>query len=56
MSWLHQTDMNRIFERAIVDESMRGVYIATAPNPVSNTAFMRALRKEGQIAPQWFAE
>ena len=45
MSWLHQTDMNRIFERAIVDESMRGAYIATAPNPVSNTVFMRALRK-----------
>ena len=45
MSWLHQTDMNRIFERAIVDESMRGVYIATAPNLVSNTIFMRALRK-----------
>lgn len=45
MSWLHQTDMNRIFERAIIDESMRGEYIATAPNPVSNTVFMQALRK-----------
>ena len=45
MSWLHQTDMNRLFERSIVDESMQGAYIATAPNPVSNTVFMRALRK-----------
>ena len=45
MSWLHQTDMNRIFERSIVDDSMTGAYIATAPNPVSNAVFMRALRK-----------
>jgi uncharacterized protein (TIGR01777 family) len=45
MSWLHQTDMNRIFERSILDDSMQGAYIATAPNPVSNVVFMRALRK-----------
>ncbi|MDG2055363.1 MAG: TIGR01777 family oxidoreductase [Phycisphaerales bacterium] len=45
MSWLHQDDMNRIFERAILDSSMEGVYIATGPNPVSNEVFMRALRK-----------
>lgn len=45
MSWLHQLDMNRIFERSILDDSMKGAYIATAPNPVSNTDFMRALRK-----------
>ena len=24
---------------------MQGTYVATAPNPVSNTAFMRSLRK-----------
>lgn len=45
ISWLHEQDMNRLFERAIVDGSMRGVYVATAPNPVSNTEFMRELRK-----------
>jgi NAD dependent epimerase/dehydratase family enzyme len=37
--------MNRLFIRAITDEKMTGVYIATAPNPVSNAEFMRQLRK-----------
>ena len=45
MSWIHEEDMNRIFERGINDESMRGIYVATAPNPVSNAEFMRCLRK-----------
>jgi NAD dependent epimerase/dehydratase family enzyme len=36
--------MNRLFERAIVNETMSGVYVATAPNPVSNADFMRELR------------
>lgn len=44
ISWLHQEDMNRIFARAIADPEMRGAYIATAPNPISNKEFMRALR------------
>ncbi len=45
ISWVHETDMNRIFIRAITDESMQGIYIAAAPNPVSNSEFMRQLRK-----------
>lgn len=45
MSWIHQDDLNRLFERAIADDAMRGVYIATAPNPVSNREFMRELRR-----------
>jgi uncharacterized protein (TIGR01777 family) len=45
MSWIHETDMNALFERAITDDHMQGVYIATAPNPVSNAVFMRTLRK-----------
>lgn len=45
ISWIHEQDMNRLFERAISDDSMRGVYIATAPNPVSNAEFMREMRK-----------
>lgn len=45
ISWIHERDMNRLFERAITDDSMRGVYLATAPNPVSNAAFMRTLRR-----------
>jgi len=45
MSWLHQRDMNRLFQRAIEDDSMTGAYIATAPNPVSQVEFMRTLRR-----------
>lgn len=45
MSWLDERDMNRIFERAITDARMTGVYIATSPNPVSNDEFMRTLRR-----------
>lgn len=45
ISWIHRLDMNRIFERAIVDDSMRGIYLATAPNPVANAEFMRQLRR-----------
>jgi len=45
ISWVHEHDMNRLFERAIVDETMTGAYMATAPHPVSNADFMRELRK-----------
>jgi len=45
MSWIHETDMNRVFARALTDDAMRGAYIATAPNPVSNAVFMRELRR-----------
>jgi hypothetical protein len=45
MSWIHETDMNRIFERALDDDQMNGTYIATAPNPISQREFMRELRK-----------
>ena len=45
ISWIHERDMNRLFERAIADEGMSGTYIATAPAPVSNAEFMRALRQ-----------
>lgn len=45
ISWIHEQDMNRLFARAIVDQSMRGAYLATAPNPVPNAEFMRELRR-----------
>jgi uncharacterized protein (TIGR01777 family) len=45
MSWIHERDMNRIIERAISDDSMRGAYIATSPNPVAQVDFMRSLRR-----------
>ncbi len=45
MSWLHEADMNRLFERALTDPTMRGAYIASSPNPVSQQVFMRELRR-----------
>jgi hypothetical protein len=58
MSWIHERDMNRLFEQALTDQSMRGAYMATAPNPVSNAVFMRELRRAvgrsiGLPAPAW---
>lgn len=45
ISWIHEHDMNRVFEDALVNDARAGVYIVTAPNPVSYLEFMRALRK-----------
>jgi NAD dependent epimerase/dehydratase family enzyme len=45
MSWIHETDLNRLFERALTDSAMKGAYIASSPNPVSQQVFMRALRR-----------
>ncbi|MBX3387336.1 MAG: DUF1731 domain-containing protein [Phycisphaeraceae bacterium] len=45
MSWIHELDMNRLFERGLTDPSMSGVYVASSPNPVDNREFMRELRR-----------
>ncbi len=45
LSWIHENDLNRLFAKAITDDSMSGVYIASGPNPVSQVEFMRTLRK-----------
>lgn len=45
MSWIHEHDLNRIFERALHRSQMSGIYIATAPNPVSQNEFMKELRR-----------
>jgi uncharacterized protein (TIGR01777 family) len=45
MSWIHETDLNRLFERALSDGGMQGRYIASAPHPVPQREFMRALRR-----------
>lgn len=45
MSWIHETDMNRLIERALKDATMSGAYIASSPCPVSNEEFMRELRQ-----------
>lgn len=49
ISWIHEQDMNRLFARAIADERMKGAYLATAPNPVSNADFMRELRRAHRV-------
>jgi uncharacterized protein (TIGR01777 family) len=45
MSWIHEVDMNRLFERGLTHDAMVGVYVASSPNPVSNSEFMRCLRR-----------
>jgi uncharacterized protein len=44
MSWIHETDLNRLFERALTNSDMQGPYIASSPNPASQREFMRTLR------------
>lgn len=44
VSWIHVADMNRVFLRAVEDETMAGIYNATSPEPVRNEEFMRELR------------
>ncbi len=44
MSWIHETDLNRIFDRAVSDATMEGVYLATGPEPEPNKVFMKRLR------------
>jgi NAD dependent epimerase/dehydratase family enzyme len=58
MSWLHEADMNRLFERALVNSTMSGPYIASSPNPVAQQFFMRELRRAvgmpiGLPASEW---
>jgi NAD dependent epimerase/dehydratase family enzyme len=45
MSWIHEHDLNAIFLRAITDSTMQGAYIASSPNPVSQSEFMATLRR-----------
>jgi uncharacterized protein (TIGR01777 family) len=58
MSWIHEVDLNRLFERALFDPAMQGAYIASSPNPVAQRTFMRELRRTvgmplGLPAPGW---
>jgi uncharacterized protein (TIGR01777 family) len=49
ISWIHETDLNRLFLRALMKPGMRGAYIASAPNPVSQRDFMRQLRRTMRV-------
>lgn len=58
MSWIHEFDMNRLFERALFDDSMDGIYNSSGPNPVSQKKFMQELRRAvgmpiGLPATEW---
>lgn len=45
MSWIHEDDLNALFARAIIDDSVQGAYIASSPNPVSQVEFLRTLAR-----------
>lgn len=45
MSWIHELDMNRLFELALFDQTMKGAYIASSPHPVCQREFMATLRR-----------
>ena len=45
ISWIHMVDIVRMFVAAIEQTDVTGVFNATAPQPVTNSAFMRELRR-----------
>jgi len=45
ISWIHLTDLTRIFVTAVEQEDFSGPFNAVAPNPVTNADFMRELRR-----------
>jgi uncharacterized protein len=45
LSWIHLDDLCKIYIKAIEDESMKGIYNAVAPNPVTNREFTHRLAK-----------
>jgi hypothetical protein len=45
MSWIHIADYCQIILRALTDRTMSGIYVVTAPNPVTNQEFMQQLRR-----------
>lgn len=45
ISWIHQDDLTRLILAAIEDPAYTGTYMVTAPHPVTNRDFMRAMRR-----------
>jgi len=45
ISWIHVSDLARIFVEAIERSDLSGVFNATGPNPATNAEFMRDLRR-----------
>ncbi len=46
ISWIHIDDLCRMYEAAILNEDMKGIYNAVAPNPVTNKDLTVALAKK----------
>ena len=44
VSWIHTNDLNRLILACIEDATYSGIYMTTAPEPVTNRVFMKALR------------
>jgi len=44
-SWIHRDDLVGLFQRAVEDDTMRGVYNGTAPNPMRQKEFGNVLGK-----------
>ena len=58
MSWIHEKDLNGLIQECIENNKFRGTYIATAPEPVSYSVFMKSLRRAlrspiGLPTPAW---
>lgn len=45
ISWIHVADLARLFVSAIENADVSGVFNATSPGPVTNSEFMRELRR-----------
>jgi len=45
MSWIHEDDINALFADAITNNARSGMYIVSAPYPVSQVEFMSTLRR-----------
>jgi uncharacterized protein (TIGR01777 family) len=45
ISWLHLQDLNHMFLWSIERDDIEGVFNAAGPNPVTNSEFMRQLRR-----------
>jgi hypothetical protein len=57
MSWVHIDDVCGLICRALEDPGWKGVYNATAPNPVTNREFSGVLARvlaKPQLIPGWF--
>ena len=52
MSWIHETDMNRLFLRSLTDSGMHGTYVATSPNPVSQSVSQSVSESVSQSVSQ----